>query len=217
MNNELKEAERFSTISIELRKRMPKFTKLQLYTPMVALSYIDLLRGHLGKAEARLREALGVREEVYGPDDRESARTGLLFAAIGNVLLHAGRFDEAKSHYVRAYHQLCDTGGNSYVEVGHVCYKLAQIYAQSDDLAAALGSIERAVTIYDQYQYFTAEHSRALFVKAQILRKLGEGARAENDFAESVELRKKVLSDKAVNEEGLRIEDFDKLIQIEVR
>ena len=73
------------------------------------------------------------------------------------------------------------------------------------------------MTIYDQYQYFTAEHSRALFVRAQILRRLGEGSRAENDFAESIGLRKKFLNDKALNEEGLCIEDFDKLIQIEVR
>ena len=74
MNDELEEAERLLTKSIELRKQMPKFTKLQLYTPTVALSYIDLLRGHLKGAEARLREALGVREEAYGFDDRESVR-----------------------------------------------------------------------------------------------------------------------------------------------
>lgn len=74
MNNELEEAERLLVKSIELRKAMPKFTRLQLYTPIVALSYIDLIREHLEEAEARLREALDVREEFYGFDDRESVR-----------------------------------------------------------------------------------------------------------------------------------------------
>lgn len=74
MNNELEEAERLLIKSIELRKQMLKFTKLQLYTPIVALSYIELSRGHLREAEARLREALDVREKAYGFDDRESVR-----------------------------------------------------------------------------------------------------------------------------------------------
>ena len=73
------------------------------------------------------------------------------------------------------------------------------------------------MTVYNQHQYFNAEHSRALFVRAKILRSLGEGTRAENDLAESLRLRKKFLNGKAVKEEGLCIEDFDKLIQIEVR
>lgn len=72
--NDLEEAERLLIESIELRKAMPKFTRLQLYTPIVALSYIDLTREHLEEAEARLREALAVREEFYGFDDRESVR-----------------------------------------------------------------------------------------------------------------------------------------------
>ena len=74
MNDELEEAERLLTKSIELRKQMPKFTNLQLYTPIVALSHIELSRGHLSEAEARLLEALGVREEAYGFDDCESVR-----------------------------------------------------------------------------------------------------------------------------------------------
>ena len=78
-------------------------------------------------------------------------------------------------------------------------------------------SIDRAVTIYDHYQYFTAEHSRALFIRAQILKRLGDDSRVENDFAESIRLRKKFLNTKVVDEENLSIKDFDKLIQIEVR
>lgn len=73
------------------------------------------------------------------------------------------------------------------------------------------------MTIYNQYQYFIAEHSRALFVRGQILRRLGEDNRAESDFAESIELRKKFLNDEVVNEKDLCIKDFDKFIQIEVR
>lgn len=74
MDNEFEEAERLIKESERLRRQMPDFTRLQLFSPTVFYSYIEVVRGQFKAAEEHLVEALGHREKKYGKDDRESKR-----------------------------------------------------------------------------------------------------------------------------------------------
>lgn len=74
MNGKYDEAEQFVNKSITLRKQMPNFSRLQLYSPLVYLSLIYLYRGKREDAAGYLLEALGDREVEYGIDDHESMR-----------------------------------------------------------------------------------------------------------------------------------------------
>ncbi len=74
MDNELEEAERLIKESARLRRQMPHFSRLQLFSPILFFSYIENLRGQFKQAEKHLLEALRDRELEYGKDDRESDR-----------------------------------------------------------------------------------------------------------------------------------------------
>ena len=74
MSGRYDEAEQFVNKSMALRKQMPNFTRLQLYSPLVYLSLIYLYRGKCEDAADYLLEALGDRKLKYGTDDHESMR-----------------------------------------------------------------------------------------------------------------------------------------------
>lgn len=61
--------------SVRLRKQMPNFTRLQLYSPIIFTSYIQLLQGKFEDAETELLNALRDREVEYNTkDDTKSKR-----------------------------------------------------------------------------------------------------------------------------------------------
>lgn len=68
--------------SIELRKQMPKFSRLQLHSPLMYLAWIDWHEGSHQSAVDRLLEALRDREVEFGKDDHEGMRLVFLFANI---------------------------------------------------------------------------------------------------------------------------------------
>jgi tetratricopeptide (TPR) repeat protein len=74
MTGKLEEARALINESIRLRKEMPKFSQLQLCTPLVYLSFVEFMEGKMELARARLIEALEHREEEYGKDDTKSTR-----------------------------------------------------------------------------------------------------------------------------------------------
>lgn len=74
MNEELEEAERLIKESERLRRSLPHFTRLHLYSPILFYSYIEIIRGQYDSAETHLLQALGDRETRYGRDDTESKR-----------------------------------------------------------------------------------------------------------------------------------------------
>ncbi len=60
--------------SIELRRQMPKFTRLQLFTPLKGLSLVAWHEGNNEQAAQLLLEALQDRELAFRLDDREGNR-----------------------------------------------------------------------------------------------------------------------------------------------
>ena len=68
--------------SIELRKQMPKFSRLQLHSPLMYLAWIDWHEGSHQNAVNKLLEALRDREVEFGMDDHENMRLAVVFANI---------------------------------------------------------------------------------------------------------------------------------------
>lgn len=60
--------------SIKLRKQMPKFSRLQLHSPLMYLAWIDWHEGNHQSAVDKLLEALRDREVEFGRDDHEGMR-----------------------------------------------------------------------------------------------------------------------------------------------
>ena len=68
--------------SIELRKKMLKFSRLQLHSPLMYLAWIDWHEGNHQSAVDKLLEVLRDREVEYGRDDHRGMRSVLVFANI---------------------------------------------------------------------------------------------------------------------------------------
>jgi exonuclease VII large subunit len=74
MNGMFNEAREMIQKSVDSRKQMANFSRLQLYTPLLYTSIIHLCEdNHQGAAEALL-EAARDREVEYGVDDQQSPR-----------------------------------------------------------------------------------------------------------------------------------------------
>lgn len=75
MAGNIEEAEELIQESIRLRRQMPEFCRLQLYSPILYTSYIQLVRSEHEAAEKELLSALRDRELEYKTkDDTESKR-----------------------------------------------------------------------------------------------------------------------------------------------
>lgn len=74
MTGQLTEARALINESIRLRKQIPKFSQLQLYTPLVYLAFVEFKEGKMELARTHLTRALEHREEEYGKDDVKSPR-----------------------------------------------------------------------------------------------------------------------------------------------
>lgn len=75
MTGDLDHADELIKESVRLRRQMPNFSKLQLFSPIMFTSYIQVLKCQYAEAEAQLLEALGDREMEYQmQDDIKSKR-----------------------------------------------------------------------------------------------------------------------------------------------
>jgi hypothetical protein len=74
MNEMFDEAREMIAKSVEMRKQMANYSRLQLYTPLLYLSVIHMCEGNYKGAAEALLEAARDREVEYGIDDQQSPR-----------------------------------------------------------------------------------------------------------------------------------------------
>lgn len=79
MNGTFNEARALIYRSIELRKQMPNFSRLQLHNPVMYLAWIDWYEGDHLTAVDGLLELLQDRLVKFGKDDHEGMRLVLSF------------------------------------------------------------------------------------------------------------------------------------------
>lgn len=75
MNGMFEKAKAYIETSISLRKSMPLFSRLQLYSPLFYMAQIHIYKGAYESAATNILEAMRDREIEYGrPDDCENKR-----------------------------------------------------------------------------------------------------------------------------------------------
>lgn len=100
------------------------------------LSYALLAQGKLGECNTLLLDSLAGREKALGKDDRESARTGLILYALGNLRAAQKQWDESFEYHRRAWRHMCATVGEKDFYSAIVAHKLAEHHmrvGQSDE------------------------------------------------------------------------------------
>lgn len=79
MNGMFEKAKAFIETSISLRKSMPQFSRLQLYSPLCYMAQIHIHQEAYDYAARNIYEAMRDREIEYGrPDDCENKRSVLI-------------------------------------------------------------------------------------------------------------------------------------------
>ncbi|RHZ70335.1 hypothetical protein CDV55_108149 [Aspergillus turcosus] len=111
--------------------------------PARSLALINLgltywLMDRLEDASNRLETALREREELLGPNDRQSMITGRALYGLGNVRRAQGLLDESLQFHERALLHFKETVGNNHHRTGNSCFKVAEHYSRTGKLDEAL-------------------------------------------------------------------------------
>lgn len=213
MNNMFDKAKGFIKKSIEVRKQMPQFSRLQLYSPLYYLSLIHLHEGEYEKAASLALEALREREIQFGRDDRENKRTGLLLICLGNIYGKQGLHEESFEYHQRALTQLRAAGGEDDLDTANAYYKMASQYLRDNDFDLARSAIERAIQGLQRSRFHKGEVARAMFLQARIFSESGQGDAAAT-LRKSVDIRRQLTENDTRAPEVLKESDFDELVVI---
>lgn len=157
MNGLFSEARTLIYRSIELRKQMPKFSRLQLHSPLMYLAWIDWHEGSYQDAVDKLLEALRDREVEFGRDDYEGMRSvmslpaslnhpmlrvmttcsaGELLYYLGQVRNSQGFLKDSFQYQQRALLQFRATLGEDDFYTGLACHQMARHTMRERDLSA---------------------------------------------------------------------------------
>ncbi|KAI3319610.1 TPR-like protein [Xylariaceae sp. AK1471] len=201
--------------SIKLRKKMANFSRLQLYSPIIFNSYIQLLKGDYDEAERELLGALKDREEAYKTkDDTKSKRSGHLLYMLGTVVSKVGRYEQACQYYQRSLSVFQQTGGEQDTDYAQSCYKIAACHLRGGALDLARSMIDQAIDVFSHRKYYEAYYSRALYLKSKTLTQAGDHQEAQQVFKDSIGVRIQVAPTESKSPALLQEEDFDGLIAI---
>ncbi|KAK8128617.1 tetratricopeptide repeat domain-containing protein [Apiospora sp. TS-2023a] len=213
-NGLFSEAEELIETSICLRKQMPKFSRLQLCSPLYYKAILYNHKGNYVQAAAYASEALRDREMAYGPDDHENKRAGLLLTCLGNIYTSQGLEDQGFVYHQRALAQLLATGGEDDLDTAIAYYKVTIHYLRlgSPDLAASL--VSRAIRTFRASRFHYGELARALFLQARVCQELGDSGLAAASLEECVAVRRQLVENDCRPVEQLTEADFDDLVSI---
>ena len=74
MNGQYAKADELFARSMEIRRQLKNFSRLQLFNPLRGRALVQWQAGHYELAASLYLEALRDREDAFGPDDKEGAR-----------------------------------------------------------------------------------------------------------------------------------------------
>ncbi|PSK46438.1 Coatomer subunit beta' [Elsinoe australis] len=97
------------------------------------------------QAQEQLLRALKEREEILGPNDRQSMITGRALHCLGNVRQSLGDYNESFLYHQRALVHFTDTVGELHHRTGNSCFKVAEhFFRQKKYSQALLGRFSKA-------------------------------------------------------------------------
>ncbi|KAI1758695.1 hypothetical protein GGR53DRAFT_215907 [Hypoxylon sp. FL1150] len=213
MNNMFDKAKGLIEKSIEVRKKMPQFSRLQLYSPWYYLSLIHLHEGEYEKAASLVLDALREREMEFGRDDCESKRTGLLLICLGNIYGKLNLHKESFEYHQRALIQFQAAGGEDDLDTANAYYKVASHYVRNKTPDLAQFAIERAIQGLQRSRFHRGEVARAMFLQAKVFSESGQGD-AITTLRQSIDIRRQLTENDTRAGEVLKESDFDELVVI---
>ncbi|KAI1339138.1 hypothetical protein F5Y15DRAFT_384912 [Xylariaceae sp. FL0016] len=200
--------------SISLRKQMPQFSRLQLYSPLYYKSLIYFHEGEYDQAILAAEEALREREVNFGTDDRQNKRTGLLLTCLGNIFNQQGFREKSFAFHQRALIQLRATGGDDDLDTANAYYKITSHYLRHETFGLAKSAIERAIQGLGKSRFHRGELARAMFMRSRVHFSCGEPQEASESLIKSVELRRQLIQTDMRAPDALEEADFDELVVI---
>ncbi|KAJ3497957.1 hypothetical protein NLG97_g1500 [Lecanicillium saksenae] len=169
-------------------------------------------QGKLDECDQLLTESLAAREGALGRDDTESARTGLILAAIAALRAAQGDADESHTFYQRAWNQLRSTVGVRDSCTGRVAHKLAEHLLRVRRADEALVVINQALDAWAIDPLANQnEESRSMFLKSQALAALGRAEAARHVRKRSVDLYNSIAK-QSRDMNSVTMADFDDLM-----
>lgn len=113
----------------DLTTAMKILRSLPNYIPRSAeanLGWTLLAQGKIEECNTLLLDILAGRERALGKDDRESARTGLILYALGNLRAVQGEWDESYEFHSRAWRHMRETVGERDFYTANITHKMAE-------------------------------------------------------------------------------------------
>lgn len=120
---------RYEEGEADLKKAIQIRKALGNYVPRSGeanLSFGLVAQGKLEECNTLLLESLAGREKALGKNDRESARTGLILSALGNLRAAQNQWDESFQYQQRALHHMRATVGERDFYTANSAHKVAE-------------------------------------------------------------------------------------------
>ncbi|KAK0508081.1 hypothetical protein JMJ35_009165 [Cladonia borealis] len=212
MNGMSSEARTLIHRSIDLRKQMTKFSRLQLHSPLMYLSWIDCYEGSHQDAVDKLLEALQDREVEFGRDDQEGMRAGELLYYLGQVRNSQGFLKDSFQYHQRALSQFRATSGEDDFYTGLACYQVAGHTMRESDLSVTETLLEQAIKIFSRVKYNEPQLARAMFQQSKLLLCQGDDVGARSLLERSAVLRRQYVDFDLRLAEELEERDFEDVI-----
>lgn len=147
--------------------------------------------GELRDAHDLERDALRVKEEVYGPLHPDVAST---VGNFGNVLMQMGFHDEAREQHERALTIFEDVYGSDHIEVGLASGNLGNTLAQLAELDSARGYQELALRL--KATYYGEDHSETALTAGNlgnVLAQMGDIAAACEQLERALAIKQRIF------------------------
>ncbi|KAJ9300380.1 hypothetical protein DTO217A2_7960 [Paecilomyces variotii] len=176
------------------------------------LSWALLAQGKLEECNTLLLDSLAGREKALGKNDRESARTGLILYALGNLRAVQNQWDESFEYHQRAWHHMRATVGDKDFYTANVSHKIGEHLIRLGRNEEAIAMINEALDIWSvDPSAHKNEIARTTFLKGKLFEATGKMQKASIALKVAWRLRKEITKDDR-DVKTLNTKDFDDIV-----
>ncbi|PGH16718.1 hypothetical protein AJ79_01591 [Helicocarpus griseus UAMH5409] len=176
------------------------------------LSWALLAQGKLDECNVLLLDSLAGRERALGKNDRESARTGLILYALGNLRAAQGQWDESYEYHLRAWQHMRAIVGERDFYTANAAHKVAEHLIRLGRNEEAITTINGALDVWSvDPSAHKDKIARTTFLKGKLFEAMGKTQKASIAIRVACRLRKEVTGEDR-DVKSLTTEDFDEIV-----
>ncbi|EEP77378.1 predicted protein [Uncinocarpus reesii 1704] len=176
------------------------------------LSWALLAQGKLEECNTLLLDSLAGREKALGKNDRESARTGLILYALGNLRAEQNLWNESFLYHQRAWRHMRDTVGERDFYTANAAHKFAEHLFRLKLHEEAIAIINGVLDVWSvDPNAHKNEIARTTFLKGKLFEAMGKAQKASIAFRVACRLRKEITKEDR-NAKTLTMKDFDEIV-----